>query len=351
MQGEAERLGGSGVRTCIAVVLVLAGIAFSGCSPARDTVVAIALHPMDERIAYVVTHQGVFKTMDMGGEWRKVFTHVTQSRVLAVAIDQARPSTVYLGTKDDGMYVSYDGGRHWFSRRAGLDDVRVTAEVQQIIVMPGQPSRVFLATALGVFESDDEGESWRKRMAGITAVLMVTSLAVDPMRPGVMYAGTSAGIYKTTDRAQTWNPSSTGLIPLDRVVSSRSFGVTALALDPRRPETVYTGTLVGLFKSVNGGQSWTRIGEYLSDRFINAVLVDPVRSDVVYIGGTDGIFMSRDGGLTWEPRSAGLESRHVLALVASPVKPGLMYAGTNGGGLYRTQNGAVFWERVPLWRK
>jgi photosystem II stability/assembly factor-like uncharacterized protein len=72
---------------------------------------------------------------------------------------------------------------------------------------------------------------------------------------------------------------------------------------------------------------------------------------VVYIGGTDGIFMSRDGGLTWEPRSAGLESRHVLALVASPVKPGLMYAGTNGGGLYRTQNGAVFWERVPLWRK
>jgi len=319
-----------------------------GCVSGADTVVAIALHPTDPNILYVVTHEGPLKTYDGGTTWQKIFTRMSQSRVLAIGIDPAIPSTVYLGTKDDGVYSSYDGGRQWLSLRAGLDDVRVTAEVQQIVFAPGPQKRVFLATAMGVFELSAEGNTWQKRMAGITNVLMVTALAVDSGRPDVLYAGTSSGVYKTTDGARTWRDANAGMLQTDRVVSSRALGVTALAIDPHQPDIAYVGTLDGLYKTRDGGRAWTRIGRELASQSIHALVLDPGRQDEIYVGGPTGVFKSRDGGMTWENRSADLLSRNVLTLAASRTSPALVYAGTNGGGLLRSRDGATTWEPVPL---
>ncbi len=326
-------------------------IAFSllcGCGSGAGTVVAIALHPADPNILYVVTREGPLKTYDGGTTWQKLFTGISQSRVLTIGIDPATPSTVYLGTKDDGVYSSYDGGRQWLSFRAGLDDVRVTAEVQQIVFAPGPQKRVFLATAMGVFESDAERKSWQKRMAGITNVLMVTALAVNSGRPDVLYAGTSNGVYKTTDGARTWVVVNTGMLEPSHVMSSRALGVSTLAVDPHRPDTVYAGTLDGLYKTLNGGRPWTRIGRDLASQSIHAIILDPSREDEVYVGGPEGVFKSHDGGMTWENRSASLTSRNVLSLAASRVSPTLLYVGTNGGGLLRSRDGAATWEPVPL---
>lgn len=328
--------------------LLVAVAILCACGKGGETVVAIAPHPKDPDIVYVLTHDAVLKTRDGGGEWQSIFAGMTQSRVLAVGLDPSVPSTVYLGTKDDGVYKSYDGGQHWMSRRAGLDDVRVTAEVQQIVFGPGLRPRVFLATAMGVFESDDEGESWHKRMTGITDVLMVTTLMIIPGMPKVLYAGTSSGVYKSSDGAKTWSAVNAGLIPSDRARSSRALGVTAIAMDPHRTETLYAGTLDGLFKTVDGGKSWRRIGLDLPDQFVSAVALDPASSDVLYVAGYAGVFISKDGGLTWEARSKGLVSRNVLSVAISPAVPGLVYIGTNGGGLYRSRDGGATWDRVPL---
>lgn len=319
-----------------------------GCGSGAGRVVAIALHPTDPNILYVVTHNGPMKTRDGGKTWQKIFTGVSQSRVLAVGIDPATPSTVYLGTKDDGVYGSYDGGRHWLSLRAGLDDVRVTAEVQQIVFAPGPRTRVFLATAMGVFESDTEGKSWQKRMTGITNVLMVTALAADPGRPDVLYAGTSSGVYKTTDGARTWAAANTGMIASSHAMSSRALGVTTLAVDPRRPDIVYAGTLDGLYRTLDGGRAWTRIGGDLASQSINTLVAAPGDRADLYVGSLAGVFKSEDRGATWENRSAGLPSRNVLSLAAGRVPPTLLYAGTNGGGLLRSRDGATTWEPVPL---
>lgn len=271
-------------------------IAFSllcGCDSGAGRVLAIALHPTDPNILYVVTHEGPRKTHDGGMTWQRIFAGMSHSRVLAIGIDPATPSTVYLGTKDDGVYSSYDGGRQWLSLRAGLDDVRVTAEVQQIVFAPGPNKRVFLATAMGVFESDVEGKSWQKRMAGITNVLMVTALALDPGRLDVLYAGTSSGVYKTTNGARTWTVANTGMLEPGYAISSRALGVTALAVDPHRPDTVYVGTLDGLYKTLDGGRQWTRIGRDLASQSINTIVVVPGdRAELCVVGSPAGIFMS-----------------------------------------------------------
>lgn len=327
---------------------LIASLLLCGCGPGAGAVVAIALHPTDPNILYVVTHEGPMKTHDGGTTWHRIFTGVSQSRVLAIGIDPAAPSTVYLGTKDDGVYGSYDGGRQWLSLRAGLDDVRVTAEVQQIVFASGPRRRVFLATAMGIFESDAEGKSWQKRMAGITNVLMVTALAMDPSRQDVLYAGTSSGVYKTTDGARTWAVATTGMIEPGLAMSSRALGVTTLAIDPRRPDTVYVGTLNGLYKTLDGGRAWARIGRDLAAQSINAIVVDPGDRGNLYVGSLAGIFKAGDRGAAWENRSAGLPGRNVLSLAISRVPPALLYAGTNGGGLARSRDGAATWESVPL---
>lgn len=320
-----------------------------GCGSGADSVVAIALHPIDPNILYVVTHEGPQKTYDGGTTWQRIFAGMSQSRVLAIGIDPATPSTVYLGTKDDGVYSSYDGGRHWLSLRAGLDDVRVTAEIQQIVFAPGPQKRVLLATAMGVFESDAEGKSWQKHMAGITNVLMVTAPAVDPGRPDVLYAGTSSGVYKTTDGARTWTVANTGMLEPRHAISSRALGVTALAVDAHRPDTVYVGTLDGLYKTRDGGRQWTRIGRDLASQSNNTIVVVPGdRAELCVVGSPAGVFTSHDGGMTWENRSAGLSSRNVLSLAAGRVPPTLVYAGTNGGGLFRSGGDVTTWEPVPL---
>jgi len=320
----------------------------SACGKGRETVIAIAPHPKDPDIIYVLTHDAVLKTRDGGRGWQKIFTDMTQSRVLAVGLDPTAPSTVYVGTKDDGVYKSYDGGQHWMSRRVGLDDVRVTAEVQQIVFGPGRRPRVLLATAMGVFESADEGESWHKRMAGITDVLMVTTLVIAPLRPEILYAGTSGGVYKSIDGAKTWAAVNAGLIPGEGARSSRALGVTALAVDPHRTDTLYAGTLDGLFKTIDGGRSWRRIGQDLPNQFMSAVAIDPSAPDVLFVAGRAGIFKTWDGGFTWKPRNDGLGSLNVLSMAASPVVKEPVYVGTNGGGLYRSRDGAATWERVPL---
>ena len=74
-----------------------------------------------------------------------------------------------------------------------LDDVTISSVVHQLVFAPGSSSHIFAATSLGVFESEDGGETWIKRMEGMRDVLMVITLDFDPRQPQTLYAGTSGG--------------------------------------------------------------------------------------------------------------------------------------------------------------
>ena len=63
--------------------------------------------------------------------------------------------------------------------------------------------------------------------------------------------------------------------PSDVLKSSRALGVTRIKVDPHEPDTVYTATLNGLYKTNDGGQSWVRIGESLSDQMLSDLILDP----------------------------------------------------------------------------
>lgn len=326
---------------------VIACLPLAGCGKS-EAVVEIALHPTKPNILYIATNDYIYKSRDEGKTWQNISAGMTHSRVIALAIDPLFPANIVAGTKGDAVFKSYDGGQRWVSRRTGLDDVTISSVVHQLVFAPGSSNHIFAATSLGVFESEDGGETWMKRMEGMTEVLMVVTLDCDPRQPQTLYAGTSGGVYKSINGARSWSRVNNGLVASDVVKSSRALGVTRIKVDLHQSDTVYAATLNGLYKTIDGGQSWTRIGESLSDQMLSDLILDPTRPNVVYVTNRDGVFRSEDGGMIWESRNAGLSNVNIRALAMRERDSNVLYVGTNGKGLFRSLDSGLSWKTVPI---
>ena len=105
----------------------------------------------------------------------------------------------------------------------------------------------------------------------------ISALAIDPTTPTTLYAGTQGGgVFKSTNGGASWSAVNTGL------VASHVF---ALVIDPTTPTTLYAGTDVGVFKSTNGGGSWSAVNTGLTDfAFVSALAIDPMTATTLYAG-------------------------------------------------------------------
>ena len=161
----------------------------------------------------------------------------------------------------------------------------------------------------------------------------IAALAIDPVTPTTLYAGTcDRGLFKSTDGGASWT--ATGLT---------NISVSALAIDPKMPTTLYAGAVTvdcatgallppveaGVFKSTDGGASWGYIGPY---QVVYALAIDPQTPTTLYAGTYWEVFKSTDGGATWSTdggatwSATGLFSVQTLAI--DPVTPTTVYAGT-----------------------
>jgi photosystem II stability/assembly factor-like uncharacterized protein len=317
-----------------------------GCQ-GSDPIVVIALHPKNPDIIYVATNDYIYKTRDGGQSWENISKGMTHSRVISMAVDPVYPATIYAGTKGDAVFKSYDGGQRWVSQRAGLDDVTISSVVNQFIFDPADNNHLFVATTMGVFETKDGGDLWKKRMEGMKEVLMVITIAMDPTQTPIMYAGTSGGVYKSVNRAGKWEKVNNGLVPPEVLKSSRALGVTVVQVDPHAPETVYAATLNGLYKTTDGARTWLRIGESLPDQMLTSMVLDRAREQVIYVASRAGVHVSENGGTTWKAINRGLATLNIRSLAQSALDPNVWYAGTNGSGLYRSADGGITWSAMP----
>ncbi|GBD07614.1 Xyloglucanase [bacterium HR21] len=166
-----------------------------------------------------------------------------------------------------------------------------------------------------------------------------------PRKDGWVYIGAAAGgIWRTTDGGQSW-------IPLFDDGNSLSFG--ALAIDPNNPDILYaaTGEMsnnidsylgAGIFKSTDGGQSWTPLGLTHVGAF-SKIEVHPLNSNLIVAGATKsaaGFWRSSDGGQTWERTFVG----SVTDISLNPRDTTEFFIGVAGRGVYRSSDGGRTWE-------
>ena len=230
-------------------------------------------------------NSGVFRSMDGGRHWRRQSGVSGPVGVRSLAIDPSSPSTVYAGTFRDGIYKSTNGGARWRALKLPYNDVGVFA----LVVDPREPETVYAGTnRTGVFKTTDGGVTWTEMNAGMGSLINVLSLAIDSRSPKTLYAATfrqrplnnNGTLFETTDGAANWRE-------LKRGKDRRSW--TEVAVDPRSSATVYALRDDQLFKSTNGGASWTT--SKLPGRNTSTVAVDP-RTSHLYLGMGFGAYFN-----------------------------------------------------------
>jgi hypothetical protein len=128
--------------------------------------------------------------------------------------------------------------------------------------------------------------------------------------------------------------------------------VGAAALDPNDPAIIYLGGSEGLFRSADGGVTWTLLSREL--RYPHVLLVDPVEPRRLYAARRDlasflplpGGFRSVNGGVTWEALSSGLDRERIFALALDPHRRDTLYAGSWAGRVYKSVDGGETWSPV-----
>ncbi|MGI8475409.1 MAG: WD40/YVTN/BNR-like repeat-containing protein [Thermomicrobiales bacterium] len=236
----------------------------------------------------------------------------------------------------------------------------------------------FGGAAGGVWKTDDAGTYWRCVSDGFLSTSSIGALAVAPSDSNVIYAGTGEttirsdvshgdGVYRSTDAGRTWR--NVGLR------ETRHIG--KIRVHPDTPDTLWVAALGhafgpnperGVFKSVDGGETWRHV-LFVSDNAGAVDLsVDPTNPRILYAavwearrsfsqissgGPESGLWQSVDGGETWRNISArqGLPAGTLgkIAVAASPAAPGRVWAlieHAKEGGLYRSDDLGQIWEKV-----
>lgn len=165
------------------------------------------------------------------------------------------------------------------------------------------------------------------------------AVVVDPQTPTTVYAAGSKGVWKSYDGGASWSDSNTGR----SLLSVRTF-----AIDPVNPQVLYAGGWYsGVTKSVDGGATWAPANTGLPTDRVISLAVDPGNSSTVFVGvATSSLFRSTDGGAHWDPAATGIAANTwVYSFAFHPTASQTIYAGTNSG-LYVSTNGGTAWTKV-----
>jgi len=180
----------------------------------------------------------------------------------------------------------------------------------------------------------------------------MTAIAVDPSDPTTVYVGTKgAGVFKTGDGGRVWEPARAGLT---------FHPITALLIDPQHPNIVYVGTAQdGVWKSTDASKSWQKASKQFDNHMtVLNMAIDSLNTDTLYAliapdpGEKSGsIHKSSDGGMTWHPKNDGIPmaSEHtagILSLVIGLDNPAVLYAGTAEHGVFRSSDEAESWVAI-----
>jgi len=279
---------------------------------------AVAVDPTDSAVVYAGGSLGVCKSSDGGSSWLQASNGIEMENgwdlIASLAVEPDNTQVVYAGAQYGRIYRSADGGDSW-ELKSDLD-----LSVDCLLVHRFDSALVYAGTAAGIYRSADGGTSWTRVTHGLDNV-PIRELQMDSL--GNLYAATAeVGILKSTDAGNSWEVANSGL------THPMMCGLTVSSMDS---QTMYAGGTRQLYRSLDGGQSWSELpGEGKDDE---RPVADPRNSWLYSYGGyvQDDIHYSQDRGYTWHDLVQGLDVRAVNHVTIAPTSPYTMYAATDAG--------------------
>ena len=315
------------VRFCLPVVLLVAALTATAAGPT----------PGSERLRAWESHVRLNQESPLAAlRWRSVGPKMAGAKVEAIAVPVGQPHTIYVGVGSGNLWKTTNNGVTW----TPIFEHESTFSIGDVAVAPSNPNVVWVGT----------GET-------------------EPRHSGYSYAGT--GIFKSVDAGRTWI--NTGL--------HDSHHVGKVLIDPLDPNTVYVAAIGsfwssggerGIYKTTNGGASWTRALDLGPRTGAIDVVMDPSDRRVLYaaawelVAGTgSGIYKTTDAGATWSKLTAGLPAGPLgrMGIDIASSNPNVVYAfidnrapykGGSGTGdrtvvgaeLYRSDDKGATWRKV-----
>jgi photosystem II stability/assembly factor-like uncharacterized protein len=323
---------------------------------------------------------GVWKTTDAGRTWMSLFDKQPAAAVGALAIAPSNTKVIYVGTGEvaarydiaagNGVYRSPDGGKTW--QHAGLTDSR---HIGAILVDPQHPDTLLVGALgnyfgpnheRGVFRSIDGGKHWKQTLF-INEDTGVVDMAADPANPDIIYAaawqvrnypwlsyfqpnaGPGSGLYRSSDGGVSWTRISghgwpTGSLARIGIATASGGRVYAVINDATTKEQS------GLYRSDDGGATWRAVSHegWLANDYFSRITVDPENRERVYSAG-QSIRRSDDGGQHWAifKGAPGGDDYHYLWI--NPKDPQRMIAASDQGAVVSVNGGQTWgsWYNQP----
>ncbi len=359
------------------VDLAVGSIAFSISNP---NIVYAGMGDMHGCCDYMGS--GVLKSTDAGLSWTRVnnSTLPQPGTTGKIEVDPTNPNRVYLAlyrfldqTAENsfpygGVYVSSDGGVNWTRTLAGLP--------RDFAINPSNPQMVYAAMrGIGTIGTGPAGGLYRSLNGGLNWDFVYDStfgdafstlgfrdirVAVSPDDPQRVYVYSGGGVTNgfeirlavSTDAGATFSPDRV----LNASVDKGQFGYnTYLVADPFNANTIYIGAR-DVFKSINGGVSWTNITGNFDSSFSfvpflaqahpdqHAMAFSPAGANQFFIGNDGGLYKTVDGGATFQALNNTLSLTQFISLARHPADPSITYGGTQDNGTQRRQSGSSQWE-------
>lgn len=320
------------------------------------------------------TNGGVWKTNDYGRTWHPIMDAVASGSIGAVEVAPSDPNVIYVGSGEglqrpdlstgDGLYRSSDAGRTW--EHLGLRDGQ---QIPRIAIDPGNPDRILVAvlghpygpnTERGIYRSVNGGRSFEKVLykdenTGGADVLFA------PNDPSTVYAvlwearqgpwenaawsGPNSGLFKSTDGGSTWTQLAGGL-----PTTAEGLGRIGIGISPSDPRRIYitatAGSRGGIYRSDDAGASWVRTTG--DNRFFGrgddfaSITVDPRDANTLYTMNVVS-WKSTDGGYTWKSLRGAPGGDDYQRLWINPTQPSIMLLVADQGAVI-TVNGGDTWS-------
>jgi photosystem II stability/assembly factor-like uncharacterized protein len=234
---------------------------------------AVEIHPTNPDIVYVAaigqafgknTERGVFKTVDGGASWEKVFYHSDSVGVSDLELAPDDPNTIYAG--------AWRGERKPWTITSGSSEG-------------------------GVYKSVDAGKTWTKLSKGLPSKLTgKIDFAVSPADPKVVYANIEAsenqgGLYKSVDRGATWE-----FVSDNSNLTNRPFYYTNIYANPKDANTLYNNAL-RFQRSFDGGKTWKSLSTPHGDN--HDIWINPNDTTIWIQANDGGANITQNNGLSW----------------------------------------------------
>ena len=327
---------------------------------------------------------GVWKSLNAGTTWKPIFEHYGSASIGDIDVFQANPDIIWVGTGEscvrnsvawgDGVYKSTDGGKTFANM--GLKD---TQTISEVLIDPTNPDIVYVAAQghlwgynaeRGVYRTKDGGKTWEHLTRGLPndTKTGASDLVMDPSNPNVLYVGMweriryphrflsggpNGGIFKSTDGGDSWTKLTNGL-------PGGTTGKIGLAIYRKNPRILIaqiehgfqpaqntadfndmTKLGSGIYRSEDGGASWT----YVNRRNDRPFYYSHVWIDPLNANRVyvldDNAFVSEDGGRTFGRQFEGIEG-DFHALWLDPNNSDRLYVGNDKGASVSYDRGMSF---------